>query len=151
VAVLALLSTLLVAGCGQTIKQVGTSATPTAAIPTATLPPAPLTWESVNLPPGNLLPGLSNLGQVSVAPNDGTTAYACAAPLSLSVGATIWVTHDRGLHWSRLAPLPAVAQVLSYCWIVPDAVNPAIAVAELSWAPVKNLGEPAFMQGTHFV
>jgi hypothetical protein len=147
-----LLGVLLTAGCDQTTTQARTSGTRTAATPTVTLQPAPLSWETVNLPPGNLLPGLNNnLGELSVAPNDGTTAYACAAPVSLSAGATIWVTHDRGQHWRQLAPLPVVAQQLTYCWIVPDAVNPNIAVAELSWAPMKNLGEPAFMQGTHFV
>jgi hypothetical protein len=151
VALALLLAALLAAGCGPTASRVAqTSGTRTPATPTATLPPAPLSWETVNLPPGNLLPGLSNLGLLSVAPNDGNTAYACAAPTSLSVGATIWVTHDRGQHWTQLASLPVVSQRLVYCWIVPDAVDPAIAVAELSW-PTNPFVEPAFMQGTHFV
>ena len=35
--------------------------------------------------------------------------------------------------------------------IVPDAVDPAILVGEVSWQREQAVGEPYFMDGTHFV
>ena len=163
-AVLALLLlALLTAGCGPRIMHAGTSGTRTPATPTAmriaaspTLPPDQLSWVNGSLPPGELLPGAGEStldgGVLSISQSDGNIAYACARAASLSVGATIWVTHDRAQHWSRLAPLPlpTIPFPLTSCWIVPDAVDPNIAVAEVSWERLQANG-PYYAEGAHVV
>jgi hypothetical protein len=163
-ALVLLLAALLLAGCGGTTTQAGASGTRTPAAPTATriaatptLPPAPLSWEDATLPPGYIGGIVSyNLGPLAVAPGDGNIAYACALAtphngVPATVGTTIWLTQDRAQHWSRLAPLPVVPQFLTSCWIVPDAVDPSIVVAGVSWAREGALGEPLFMQSAQFV
>ncbi|MGO8946549.1 MAG: hypothetical protein ACLQUY_02565, partial [Ktedonobacterales bacterium] len=146
------------------ISRTHTAATPTATslatTPTSMLPPVPLSWAGGSLPPSQLPPGLLLTGAVestlngifSISPADGSTAYACARPASLSAGAIIWVTHDGAQHWTQLAPLPVVPpRPLTACWIVPDAVDSAIAVSEVSWKRMQANGEPYYAEGTHFV
>ena len=163
-ALVLLLAALLLAGCGGTTTEAGTSGTRTPAAPTATriaatptLPPAPLSWEDATLPAGYIGGIVSYpLGPLAVAPQDGNTAYACARAtphngVPATVGTAIWVTQDRAQHWTQLAPLPVVSQLLTSCWIVPDAVDPSIVVAGVSWARAGALGEPLYMQSAQFV
>jgi hypothetical protein len=93
--------------------------------------------------------------QSGVAPSDGNIAYSCTAPATIAVQPSIWVTHDRAQHWTQVASLPSVAQPLTICDLIPDAVDPSMVVASVSWAREKDLmGAPpqmAFPQFKDFI
>jgi hypothetical protein len=106
--------------------------------PTATptsLPPAPLAWQAAAFPPGYNSLGAIH-GPLAFAPSDGNTAYVCGVTGAGNQDSApgVWVTHDRAAHWTRMADLP-VSRTIGWCWIVVDSLNPAIAVAIVSWAP----------------
>ena len=141
-----LVAALLVAGCGLTTTRVGGSGTPaTLTASTSTPTPASLPWMAGSLSPGNSMLGERYqfaLGSLDIAAADGNTAYSCTQPASTSVGPSVWVTRDRAQHWKELAALPPVAQHLTFCTIIPDAVDMAIAVATVSWRDPAALGAP---------
>jgi anti-sigma factor RsiW len=103
----------------------------TSAQATATPMPAIVNgWSQAALPAGFTLSGPS----LAVAPSDGNTAYACVTaqdaqqrPKPQLSANQIWVTHNRGAHWSRLTDPPGTAA--NQCFLRVDALNPAIVVA----------------------
>jgi hypothetical protein len=143
-----------IAGCGRTAMQVSTSGAHATVTPTSPIQPGTaLSWTAGTLPPGYaLFSGFNNFqeddqgGMFYIAPSDGNIAYSCMVPASTAVGPGIWVTHDRAQHWTQVASLPSVAQQLTICDLIPDAVDPSMVVASVSWARPKDLmGEPSQM------
>jgi hypothetical protein len=142
-----IVTVLAVAGCGltSTTQVSGSGSHATASPSNSTLPLASLSWTTGNLSPGYSMMGERYqfaLGPLDIAAYDGNTAYSCTGPTSASAGPSVWVTHNRAQHWTPLAALPPVAQHLTFCTIIPDAVNPAIAVATVSWSDPAALGAP---------
>jgi hypothetical protein len=74
-----------------------------------------------------------------ISPSDGNTAYSCMWPASASVGPGIWVTHDRAQHWMQVATLPPAHRQSDICGLLPDAADPSIVVAYVSWMRDKDL------------
>ncbi|MGO8951439.1 MAG: hypothetical protein ACLQUY_28060 [Ktedonobacterales bacterium] len=152
---------LMVAGCGRTMLA-GTSGAHATVTPTSPiLPGTALPWAAGILPSGYaMFSGFNNYqdddqgGTFYIAPSDGNIAYSCMAPASIAVGPGIWVTHDRAQHWTQVASLPSVAHqlnILNICDLIPDAVDPSIVVASVSWARPKDLmGEEPQMAFTEF-
>src|SRR5579859_4664991 len=150
----ALMLAALLTGCAQSASV----ATPRTAIPSAApttaptptpLPAVPLTWRKATLP-ANAAGAL-----YSVAPSDGATAYACAAPaIEGSTGPVeqprVWLTHDFAANWTRIANIPA-DHVNNQCAIEIDQLNPAIAVAILTWMPNGAGGGPSITDTTNYV
>ena len=149
------IAALMAAGCGPAVTGAGSGPTQTprpSLVPTPTdiaLQGPPLQWTAGSLPPGNHADGPGFLNVPEVALNDGNTAYICAYPTSTSVGAGVWVTHDRARRWTRLADLPFVPHQLTRCRIIPDAVDPAIVSAMVSWTPMKE-NPPPYVQVDNF-
>ena len=150
---------LALAGCGRTTTLVGTSGTHATVAPTSTILRGPaLPWTAGTLPPGYaMFSGMNNFqeddqgGAFYIAPGDGNIAYSCMVPASTAVGPGIWVTHDRAQHWMQVAALPPVAHQLQICDLIPDAVDPSMVVASVSWARPKDLmGEPPQMAFPEF-
>jgi len=80
--------------------------TPTSGVPTV-IQHGQLTWQSVSLPEGLGLVFASRGVALIPSPSDGDTAYVCAtSQKNPSAHPRLWVTHDRALHWSRLADVP---------------------------------------------
>lgn len=87
-------------------------------------------WSQTTLPAGFTLSGAS----LAIAPSNGDTAYACVTAQDANQrqkpklnANQLWVTHDRGAHWSRMTDLPG--SPVNQCYLQVDAVNPAIVVA----------------------
>jgi hypothetical protein len=87
-------------------------------------------WTQATLPAGFTLSGPS----LAIAPSDGDTAYACVTAQDATqqpkrgISANqIWVTHDRGAHWSHLPDPPGTP--VNQCFLKVDALDPAIVVA----------------------
>jgi hypothetical protein len=154
-----LITVLWVAGCGRTTTQIGSSGPHATITPTsAVLPAALLSWTAGSLPPDNAMFSFGSsdsLSSMFIAPTDGNTAYSCAIPASASVGPGIWVTHDRAQQWKQLAPLSTGTRQFQVCTLIPDAADPSIVVASVSWARPKDLfGTPpqiAITEYTQFI
>jgi photosystem II stability/assembly factor-like uncharacterized protein len=103
----------------------------TSAQATATRTPSIVNgWTQATLPAGFTLSGPS----LAIAPSDGDTAYACVTAQDATqqpkrgISANqIWVTHDRGAHWSRLTDPPGAPA--NQCSLQVDALDAAIVVA----------------------
>jgi hypothetical protein len=80
---------------------------------------------------------------LTASPADAMLAYECRAPDDGSVmPATVWVTRDGAHSWQRLADV-ATGDALGSCTVVPDAADPAFAVAETTpygFAPINPVG-----------
>jgi hypothetical protein len=103
----------------------------TSAQPTPTRTPAIMNgWTQATLPAGFTLSGPS----LAIAPSDGNTVYACVtaqdakqqSKRGISVN-QIWVTHDRGAHWSHLTDPPGTPA--NQCFLQVDVLDPGIVVA----------------------
>ena len=149
---------LLVASCGRTTTLTVTSGALASVTPTSPiLRGTALSWAAGTLPPGYaMFSGYNNfqkddLGGVFIAPSDGNIAYSCMAPATIAVRPAIWVTRDRAQHWTQVASLPLVDHQLQICDLIPDAVDPSMVVASVSWARPKDLmGEPPQMAFPEF-
>jgi photosystem II stability/assembly factor-like uncharacterized protein len=138
---------LAAAGCGRTTTLAGTSGAHATVTPTSPILRGPaLSWTAGIRPPGYvMLSGVNNYqegdqgGVFTIAPSDGNVAYSCMRPASTSMALAVWVTHDRAQHWTQVASLPSVAHQLTICDLIPDAVDPSIVVASVSWARQQDL------------
>src|SRR5579859_1636724 len=128
------------AGCGQA------AATGPKAAPSATGTPGPVvttgpqvTWQPAVMPPDA---GTVAYGPFSVAQSDGDVAYACDPAFPHSAGIVhIWVTRDRGQHWTAggdIAGMPGAAD----CWLSVDDNDPNTIVATLNTATGGSSPEP---------
>ncbi|MEO7002934.1 MAG: zf-HC2 domain-containing protein [Ktedonobacterales bacterium] len=96
---------------GSTSRTVTASA-PTAIPASAPRIGAPINWQAGVLPAGTTGNPTESVLTYAVSAQDSNTAYLCYgqsspthAPLS------IWVTHDRALHWTLVSQLPGVGSV----------------------------------------
>lgn len=106
------------------------------------LAPAVVSWQAVALP-SHL--GFTYLHSFAIAASNGAVAYTCVTPRDIygtpvpgvSGGLTqVWVTHNRGVSWSRVTNLPTARTDITGCAIVVDDANPAAALAFATWQPV---------------
>jgi hypothetical protein len=114
---------LLAALVGVLLAQQGR--TPTAGVPTV-IQRGQLTWQNVSLPQGlGLVFGSRGVG-LYPSPSDGDTAYVCATSQeNPSAHPHMWVTHDRALHWSRLADVPTTRDATA-CDLGVDRLDPRV-------------------------
>lgn len=124
----AVFAVMLLAACGQAAAHSTRSATRTPA------PAHTLAWSSVNVPQAMQLTP-DDPPSVAIAPSDGNTAYICPSPYT-TARQQVWVTHDRGAHWTSGSDVPAAHS--GGCMLVVDATNPNMLIATVGWY---NLGE----------
>ncbi len=98
----------------------------------------PFAWRSVSLP---ARVGFYYKHGLGLSAADGNTAYACTAAFGPDgqyaspgdVATRIYVTHDRGQSWLRVADLPFTIKAHG-CYVVADATDPLTAIATASEA-----------------
>lgn len=123
-ALLSLLALALsLAACGQTSSTSPQSgATAATATPLTALASGPtLDWHAITLPAS---------GQLIVAPSDGDVAFLYAAS---GGNERLWVTRDRGAHWSQTGAVPASSNG-TYTGLVVDDTDPNVLVADVDTA-----------------
>jgi hypothetical protein len=117
---------LLAALVGVLLAQQGR--TPTAGVPTV-IQRGQLTWQRVSLPDVDVSVSISiSISEAGLypSPSDGNTAYFCATfPNKPSPHPRLWVTHDRALHWSRLADVPTTRDA-TRCDLGVDRLDPRV-------------------------
>jgi len=97
------------------------SSPPTAIPASAPRIATPISWQNGVLPPGTAGDPSKTILTYTVSPQDGNTAYLCygqSDPVNQPL--SIWVTHDRALHWALASLLPEAGQV-SDCELEVDA------------------------------
>lgn len=125
---LALVLASIVAACGHAADNApstgASSTTPNVgtATPGTALGPGPaLAWRTITLP---------EPGQLIVAPDDGDIAYVYD---STGGGGRVWMTRDRGAHWSHAGDVPRLSDT-TFAHLVLDATDPNVLVADVSSA-----------------
>jgi hypothetical protein len=147
------------AGCGQASATpgggghagAGATATPRAtSVPRAVIQQGPpVTWQSVAMPP--------EVPEVEVAPSDGNVAYTCAPRFPYRAGTVhIWVTRDRGQHWSAGGSIAGLAGAAD-CLLTVDDNDASVLVATLNTArggaspdPANGAAYVSFDGGAHW-
>jgi hypothetical protein len=112
-----------------------------------------LQWHPMSLPPGATVSSDPQATGLAFSPSNGNRAFYCAPPV---VGTTqvlprVWVTRDRGQHWTAGSTVP-ITRPANVCLLTPDQLDPQVAVATTFFAskPTDRRTWPPLSSGEAF-